>query len=146
MDYHNDKQLPRNAVWLTRKLNMIKSDLRTAGVIIDPIKSNERLIWIRKDSTYNKQEQGEGGQNNQVTEYTKNEMHLEYDGKKEFALDRFKKFLGGKNTDRVYYEDFQMDLTSSGKFYVGDAFQMIETLVKEGLLIKYNGGLLSLPF
>jgi hypothetical protein len=146
IDYHNDKQLPRNAVWLTRKLNMIKSDLRTAGVIIDPIKSNERLIWIRKDSTYNYQEQGEGGQNNEALEYTKNEVHLEYDDrKKEFALDRFKKFLVEKNTDRVYYEDFQMNLTSSGKFYVGDALLMIETMVKEDLLVKEDHGLLSLP-
>ena len=59
IDYHNDRQLPRNAVWLTRKLNMIKSDLRTAGVIIDPIKSNERLIWIRKDSAYNNSKDAE---------------------------------------------------------------------------------------
>jgi hypothetical protein len=124
---------------------MIKSDLRTAGVIIDPIKSNERLIWIRKDSTYNYQEQGEGAQNNEVIEYAKNEMQLEYNGKKEFALERFKKFLGEKNTDRIYYEDFQMNLTSPGKFYVGDALLMIESLVKDGLLIKGNDGLLSMP-
>jgi hypothetical protein len=38
-----------------------------------------------------------------------------------------------------------MDLTSSGKFYVGDALLMIETLVKEGFLVKGNDGLLSMP-
>jgi hypothetical protein len=131
IDYHNDRQLPRNAVWLTRKLNMIKSDLRTAGIIIDPIKSNERQIWIRKDSTYNKQE------------YMNKK---EDDDKKtrEFALDRFKKFLAEKNTEKVTFYDFQMDLTSSGKFYVGDAFRMIEIMIKEGLLVKGDDGLLSI--
>jgi hypothetical protein len=74
---------------------------------------------IRKDSTYNQQEQEEGAQNNGVIEHTENKMQLEYgDRKKEFALDRFKKFLIEKNTDRVDYDDFQMDLTGSGKFYV----------------------------
>jgi hypothetical protein len=71
IDYYNDKQSPRIAVWLTRKLNMIKSDLRTAGVIIDPVKSNERLIWIRKDIKYNYQEQGKGAQNNEVSRIRK---------------------------------------------------------------------------
>jgi hypothetical protein len=65
--------------------------------------------------------------------------------KKEFSLDRFKKFLDEKNSERVHYEDFQMDLTSSGKFYVGDALLIIETLAKEGILLKDNHGLLSLP-
>ena len=103
------------------------------------------MIWIRKDSRYNYQEQVEGAQNN-VIDYTKNQMHLQYDDrKKEFALDRFKKLLVEKNTDRVEYDDFQMDLTSSGMFYVGDAFQMIETLVKESLLLKDSDDLLSLP-
>jgi hypothetical protein len=37
-----------------------------------------------------------------------------------------------------------MDLTNSGKFYVGDALLMIESLVKEGLLIQDNHGLLFL--
>lgn len=140
IDYHNDRQLPRNAVWLTRKINMIKSDLRTAGVVIDPIKSNERLIWIRKDGTYNN---SESTQDKEVIEHAKHEMDTKK--KKEFALERFKKFLDEKNTDRVYYGDFQMDLTSSGKFYVGDALLMIETLVKDGLLLKDDRGSLSLP-
>jgi len=48
VDYSADKQLPRNAVWLTRKLNMIKSDLNIAGLEIDETKSNERMIWIKK--------------------------------------------------------------------------------------------------
>ena len=86
---------------------MIKSDLRTARVIIDPIKSNERLIWIRKDSTYNYQEQGEGAQNNEVIEYAKNEMQLEYNGKKEFALERFKKFLGEKTLTEFIMRTFK---------------------------------------
>ena len=34
IDYSADKQLPKNAVWLTRKLNMVKSDLRPAGIVI----------------------------------------------------------------------------------------------------------------
>jgi hypothetical protein len=50
-NYNSDKQLPKNAVWLTRKLNMIKSDLVSAGLDIDETKSNERIIWIRKDPT-----------------------------------------------------------------------------------------------
>jgi hypothetical protein len=131
IDYHNDRQLPRNAVWLTRKLNMIKSDLRTAGIIIDPIKSNERQIWIRKDSAYNKQE-------------CRSKKEDDDKKKREFALDRFKKFLAEKNTEKVTFYDFQMDLTSSGKFYVGDAFQMIEIMIKEGLLVKGDDGLLSI--
>jgi hypothetical protein len=77
-----------------------------------------------------------------VIEHAKHEMDKK---KNEFALDRFKKFLEEKNTDKVYYEHFQMDLTSSGKFYVGDALLMIETLVKDGLLLKDDRGLLSLP-
>ena len=77
-----------------------------------------------------------------MIEHAKHEMDKK---KNEFALDRFKKFLEERNTDRVYYEDFQMDLTSSGRFYVGDALLMIETLVKEGVLIKDNHGLLSIP-
>ena len=43
-------------------------------------------------------------------------------------------------------EDFQMDLTSSDKFYVGDALQMIKALVNQGPLIKDSDGLLSLPY
>jgi D-mannonate dehydratase len=58
IDYYEDKQLPRNAVWLTRKLNMVKSDLRHAGITIEPIKSNERTIWIKKgDKTNNEQQE-----------------------------------------------------------------------------------------
>jgi hypothetical protein len=34
---------------------------------------------------------------------------------------------------------------SSDKFYVGDALQMIEALVNQGLLIKDSDSLLSLP-
>ncbi|MGC2571073.1 MAG: hypothetical protein WA364_06130 [Candidatus Nitrosopolaris sp.] len=48
VDYSSDKQLPKNAVWLTRKLNTIKTDLVSAGLEIDETKSNERIIWIKK--------------------------------------------------------------------------------------------------
>lgn len=58
VDYHADKGLPKNSVWLSRKLNMIKQDLKIAGLVIDETKSDERLIWIRKDfNTYNQQQQ-----------------------------------------------------------------------------------------
>ena len=43
------------------------------------------------------------------------------------------------------FKDFQMDLTSSDKFYVGDALQMIKALVTQGFLIKASDSLLSLP-
>jgi hypothetical protein len=39
----------KNAVWLTRKLNTIKTDLVAAGLEIDETKSNEHIIWIKKD-------------------------------------------------------------------------------------------------
>jgi hypothetical protein len=59
VDYNSHKQLPKNAVWLTRKLNMIKSDLVSAGLDLDETKSNERIIWIRKDPTTYAQKQVE---------------------------------------------------------------------------------------
>jgi len=46
------------------------------------------------------------------------------------------------NLNIIDYEDFPMDLASSGKFYVGDALIMMENLVKEGVLLKDNQGLL----
>jgi hypothetical protein len=36
-------------------------------------------------------------------------------------------------------------VTSSDKFYVGDALQMIKALVNQGFLIKDSDSLLSLP-
>jgi hypothetical protein len=138
IDYHDDKQLPKNAVWLTRKLNMVKSDLIPAGITIDSIKSDEmRLIWIKKnDKTRNEQQE----KIKNIEEIDKQTEKL----KKEFALDRFRKLLQEKQTDRVLQHDFQMDLTSSGKFFVGDALIIIETLVKENLLIKDRDGFLLL--
>jgi hypothetical protein len=57
VDYSLDKGLPKNAVWLTRWINMIKQDLMIAGLTIDETKSNERLIWIHKDYKKFDQEQ-----------------------------------------------------------------------------------------
>ena len=47
--------------------------------------------------------------------------------------------------DRVEQRDFQLELTSSGKFFVGDALLTIDTLVKQGLLVKDKEGFLLLP-
>jgi hypothetical protein len=49
VDYNADRGLPKNAIWLTRKINMIEQDLKVAGLIIDEAKSNERLIRIFKN-------------------------------------------------------------------------------------------------
>jgi hypothetical protein len=138
VDYSDDKQFPNNAVWLARRINMIRSDLRIAGIIIDSTKSDERLIWIKKDDAKIKQEQ----ESHTKTAVSNNSV--EENGIKEFALNRFTEFLKLKETDKAEQHDFHMDLNSSGKFCVGDALQMIWTLVKEGLLIK-DEGFLSLP-
>lgn len=119
VDYNDDKQLPRNAIWLTRKLNMVKSDLRHAGITTELIKSNERSIWIKKNDKTNNEQQ-EKIKNMEEFEYNQTEKI-----KKQFALDRFRKFLQEKQTDRIAQHDFQMDLTCSGKFFVGDALFMI---------------------
>ncbi|MGI8832493.1 MAG: hypothetical protein ACR2IS_07640, partial [Nitrososphaeraceae archaeon] len=49
VDYNADRGLPKNAIWLTRKINMIEQDLKVAGLIVDEAKSNERLIRIFKN-------------------------------------------------------------------------------------------------
>jgi hypothetical protein len=58
IDYNIDRGLPKNAVWITRLINMIKQDLSVAGLTIDETKSNERLISIHKDyKTFDKERQ-----------------------------------------------------------------------------------------
>jgi hypothetical protein len=58
INYNADKNLPKNSVWLSRKLNMIELDLRVAGIVIDKSKSDDRLIVIRKDlKSYTEQQQ-----------------------------------------------------------------------------------------
>jgi hypothetical protein len=60
-DYYADKNLPRDPVWLTRKLNLIELNLRAAGILIDKSKGDDRLIIIRKDSkSYTEQQQKQG--------------------------------------------------------------------------------------
>jgi hypothetical protein len=87
VDYHSDQNLPKNAVWVKRKLNMIKSDLKIAGLTIAETKSNERIIWIKKDP---KKENRQAENNN-----LKNDIE-----KSLFALDRFRKLAVEKNQIR----------------------------------------------
>lgn len=57
IDYYLDKNLPRNSVWLSRKINTIKQDLKVAGLTVEETKGNKRLIWFRKDyKTYDGQQ------------------------------------------------------------------------------------------
>jgi hypothetical protein len=61
IDYYADKNLPKNSVWITRRLNMIELDLRVAGLVIDKSKGDDRLIVIRKDlKSYTDQQQKQG--------------------------------------------------------------------------------------
>ena len=58
INYNADKNLPKNSVWLTRKLNMIELDLRVAGLVLDKSKGDDRLLIIRKDlKSYTEQQQ-----------------------------------------------------------------------------------------
>ena len=61
IDYYADKNLPKNSVWITRRLNMIELDLRVTGLVIDKSKGDDRLIVIRKDlKSYTDQQQKQG--------------------------------------------------------------------------------------
>ena len=91
---------------------MIKSDLNIAGLEIDERKSNERMIWIKKDSA--NQTKGEHGQKEGQAE--KNNFVSEIK-KILFAMDKFRKLVVEKKSDSIIFDDFQMNLTSSGKFY-----------------------------
>lgn len=131
VDYHSDKQLPTNAVWLTRRLNMIKSDLSIAGLEIDETKNYERMIWIKKDP----KKENRQAENSDLSSEIKKIL---------FAMDMFKRLVAEKNSDNISFDDFQMNLTSSGKFYMSDAHLMITELIKYGLLKQDVLGLLSL--
>jgi hypothetical protein len=52
-NYHTDKTLPGNSVWLIRRLNIIKPDLELAGLHIDESKSGKHFIRMRKDHKTN---------------------------------------------------------------------------------------------
>jgi len=139
LDYHGDKGLPKNAVWLSRQIKEIETDLVIAGIIVDFGHAKERTIRLIKDESLHKMyveaESKRRDTQKQIQQDKDKQLEIT---RKENAMKAFDKYCIEYNTSKVSPTTFQQHLLISVAKDAGTARMLIDKLVEEGKL-KLDG-------
>lgn len=141
MDYHTDKQFPKNEVWLTRRLAQIEPDLLFVGITVQQQKGQERKIRVIKDMDQYKAFQ----EKEQLRRQAEQKVQEDEDRKKEEALIKkgeyyFTSYCNEYEVDKARPIDLQSHFTIHGFGDTGKARYVIDKMKEMNKLVEDDEG------